>query len=236
MTHSFNSQKFRSKDGNCLLWGCATVAVVGIIGAIALVFAARDGLGVIRDKYTDDAPIELPVSELTEEERTALIERVDEFAELLNNDEATEALILNQDDINGLIQFHPELERFKDKVYITLDGEDVHGQISVPLDEIPGFGGRYFNGSARFDVELENGVAKIFILDATLKGEPVPEEFMTEIRHQNMASDIQQDEDIREGMSKLERIEVTDGQVIVTPKAVAETIIEADTLETEVNP
>ena len=91
------------------------------------------------------------------------------------------------------------------------------GQVRVPLDIFPGFGGRYFNGSATFDVGLKNGRFSVFVIAATLKGEPVPESFIQGIRSENLAGEIHDDPDFEELVDKLDSIVVADGVITITP-------------------
>lgn len=226
-------QHIRSKEGNCWIWGCATLAVVAIVGTIALSLFIRSALIKFKDDYTDVSSVALPVSELTEEERITLIERFDTYAESVNADNETEPLILDSDDINGLIQFHPDFKKFKDRVYVTLKGDELHGEVSVPLDAIPFMGGRYFNGSAVFDVEVKNGVARVFVLEAAVKDESVPEDAMREISKQNLADNFQKDPKIQESLAQLKSVEVKDGKMIITPKSDAKEFQEFEVLETE---
>ncbi|PCJ60634.1 MAG: hypothetical protein COA73_08070 [Candidatus Hydrogenedentota bacterium] len=217
------TRRFASNEGNCFLYGCGILAVCTIIAVIVTVFGARYYMGQLQEKYTEDQPVNLPVIDLSEEEIEILLTRVDSFYEQLQDGTATEPLILDQNDLNSIIQFHPEFTTLSDKVYFTLDGDKVSGQVSVSLGDIPMFGGRYFNGTADFDVSFENGIGKVFVLDATVKGESIPETYIAEARKENLASNMQQDPETQEVMNKIETIEIIDSKIIVTPKDLSQT-------------
>ncbi len=210
--------RLTANDGNCFIYGCAILAVLGIIAVVVAALGTRYYVGQLRENYTEDQAATLPVIDLTDEERDALIARVDAFYDMLKEGTAAEPLILNQNDLNGIIQYHPHFSDLSDKVYFTLDGDKVSGQVSVPLGNIPMFGGRYFNGTADFDVSFEDGVGKVFVLDATVKGEPVPESVMAEARTENLAKDMQNNPDTQEVMDRIDTIDIVDGKIIVTPK------------------
>lgn len=219
-------------EGNCFIWGCATLVLVFILGSIVVFLTVRYGIQQLREKYTDDAPMELPVVEMPQEDLDALIERVDTFSQGLRDDEPVERLVLTQDELNALFQHHPELTDLAGRVYFTIDEDDIlNGQVSVPLEGFPGFGGRYFNGSATFDVAIEQGRFTVFVDSATLKGEPVPDDFMEGIRNQNLAKGMQSDDETRELIEKVEKLEVKDGLITITPVKLKEAAAEGSEAE-----
>ena len=239
-TTSAIGRQIRRNDGNCFLWGCATLALVLVLGSLVAGFTFRYVFQQAREKYTDDEPIDLPVVEMEREELDALIDRVDAFEQGLRDDEPVEALVLTQKDLNALFQHHPELTHFAGRVYVTIEEDDVlTGQVSVPLDFFPGLGGRYFNGSATFDAAIEDGRFTVFVVSATLKGEPVPETFMDGLRGENLAKDLHSDPDTKELIDKIERLEIKDGTITITPanlkKAPAEGAA-AESVEQGANP
>ncbi len=60
---------------------------------------------------------------------------------------ASEPLVLSSDDLNALIEDKPEM---KGKIYVTVEGDEVKGRVSIPLGELglPMVKGRYLNGKA----------------------------------------------------------------------------------------
>lgn len=215
-------RQLKRNDGNCFLWGCATVTLVLVLGSIVAFLTVRYGIQQLREQYTDDAPVELPVVEINEEDLAALIARTDAFEQGLRDDEPLDPLTLTQDEINALFQNHADLEKFAGRVYVTIENDELTGQVSAPLDIFPGFDGRYFNGSATFDVGLENGRFSVFVKSATLKGEPVPESFIQGIRNENLAARIHEDPDSKELIDKLHSIVIAEGAVTITPAKLKE--------------
>ena len=211
------ARQFNADEGNCFLWGCAALVLVAILGTILAGLTFWFMVRQLREKYTETEPVELPVVEIAEEDLEALIQRVDDFAEGLREAGPMDPLTLTQDELNALIQYHPDLDDFAGRVYFTLEDEAVTGQVSVSLDVIPGFGGRYFNGSATFDVALENGRFTVFVNAATFKGEPVPEELMEGIRGENLAGNMNEDDEARELIDKINTLAIENGAVTITP-------------------
>lgn len=213
---AFN-QKIRSNEGNCLIYGCASLVVLGIIGVVIIGYGANRFYNKILD-YTDETAMDLPVVEISDSERDAIIDRFDAWSEAMGDDDGEKTtLSLTEQDINVLIQYHEDMEQISNVVYITINDSIVTGQVSFPLDEIPGFSGRYFNGSADFEIELENGRLYLYTTAASVKGESIPDEVMQQMRNENLAKDLDDNPDTRELIEKIESIEVKDGVVTIVP-------------------
>ena len=207
-----------NESGNVFLWGCAALVALTMFIMLAIFIAAYFGISAIR-KYTSEEPIILPPVDATIEEINAVIERVDTFGNNLDKGQAQESLILTQKDLNILIQHHEELEEIEDYVYLTLEDDEITGQLSVPLDFIPGLRNRYFTGVATFEIEFENQRLEIYVNDAEVNGEAVSEKAMEEIRQENLADELVDGHpELRDHLRNLESIEVVDGQVIIIPR------------------
>ncbi len=80
----------------------------------------------------------------------------------------------------------------KGKFYVSLEGDQLKGEVSVPLRDmgLTMFKGRYLNGSATFNLSFQNGALSVTPQTIIVKGKPVPEEYMQEIRKQNLAASL----------------------------------------------
>ena len=235
------------KGPGCLFWGClisGILFVITVILIIALVFFVRGKIVDVLKEYTEPSAAELPEIQLAEEERQQVVDRWESFRESLDSEEPTE-LVLTSDEFNVVAQhMTPEAA---DHVYFTIEGDELKGQLSVPVGE---FGknflktdqldNRFFNASGTFDVELRDGSFRLFLQSAEVKGEPIPEEALAQVKNQNLAENLADDPEKRELFSKFESIEVKDGKIIMTSKgAEPATEEEADTVidgESEVAP
>lgn len=213
--------KSERRGPGCFLWGCI-IAVVLFVGGLAAVLGGGYYMyAQMRDKYTDTQPMALPEIPLSQEERQSVKERFDQFREAVDAGQATEPLKLNEDEINTLIAESDSEDPMKDSLRVQIEDDTVKGQISVPLDDIPlpGLKGRYFNGTAELRGSLKDGKLEVFIENASVKGEPLPDNVMTELRRENLTAEIMNDPEARKTLEKLESMEVRDGQVIIVPKA-----------------
>ena len=206
---------FGSKDGNCFLYGCAGVVVVGLIGVVVTFFAIRAGFNHLKEQYTSDTGVELPTIEADE----ATVSRVDGWRSAVEAGEDQPALTLTQDDINVLIQHHPELDWLSDNVYVTIEGSDITGDMSLPLDEIPGFRGRYFNGSATFDLSVEDGRLYLYLAGASMNGEAVPEDVMVGFKGTNIVEDLNRDPEFQKLLENVESVTIENSVVTVVPSS-----------------
>lgn len=205
---------FGSRDGNCFLYGCGAAVLLGIGGVIITAVILKRAFDEFKENFTADSAVVLP----RVDDNPDTIARLDEWRKVIESDGEASALTLTQDDLNVLIQHHPDFEALKESVYVTIEGDTVKGDMSFPLDAIPGFSGRYFNGSATFDVSLEDDRVYLYVLGASVKGEEVPEEGLAGVRTTNLAEDFNRDPNMQEALEHVESITVKDGTVTIVPK------------------
>jgi hypothetical protein len=210
-------RKLRANDGSCLVVACIIVVVVVALAVAAGGFAVYQ-VNKVATRYTDTEAIELPLVDMSPEEVDALVARLDGFRTALEAGEANEPFELTQDDLNALIQNDEEFKFFRGKVYLTLKDDRVGGEVSWPLDEIPFMEGRYFNGTATFDVEFRERRPVVYLESASIKGEALPEALMNEVRKENFAAEWSRSEEGREFLKNIETLKVLDGRLIITPK------------------
>ncbi|QDV45324.1 hypothetical protein Enr13x_52000 [Stieleria neptunia] len=205
-----------SGSGNGCLWGCLIAGGLFIGSILCAGFGGYWFLSNQIAKYTSETPIDLPTVEYSEEDLAELDARVETFREKLDAGETPEEdLVLTADDINALISKN---EDFKGKVYVKIENNQVEGDVSIPLDKLPMGKGRYFNGSATFDVAMDGGVLIVTVDQAELNGEPLPDEFMQAMRQENLAKDVYKDPENAKFMSRFEDIRIEDDKFILRVK------------------
>ena len=202
----------------CLLYGCLFVVLAFILLAIALGVGGYLFVKNQVSKYTSETPMAMPVVEVTEAELAEIQGRVESFQEKIEagvEEEEPEpmTLVLTDDEINALITKDPNL---KGRVHVTITEGQVTGEVSIPTDMLPIAKGRYFNATATLDVALEKGVLIVTLADATVKGQPLPQSFVDELRNQNLAKDNYKDPEVAKLLSQFDRLEVGDGQITLT--------------------
>lgn len=213
----------RKKRG-CWFYGCFTLAVIAVIGGILTYFAIRYGMkqvNLLKEQYTDTKPETIETVTLPPDQMTNLLVRVSGFKDALEKQNAPVELVLTADEINALIANDPDFKALAGSLYIMLEGDQIKGKVSYPL---PDFGplklkGRYLNGLANLKVSLENGELLVKLQDVEVKGKPLPETFMQELRKENLAKDATNDPETSKAIEKFDSIRVEDGKLILKNRA-----------------
>ena len=213
-----NDQPPKPRRG-CLFYGCITgvVLLVIVLGALMI------GLHYVKtlvNRYTDTKPVELPTVQVSQAEAAQMKERFEAFQQAVREQRATKPLVLSADDINALITSGGEQQAWKGKVYVSLDGDQLKGELSVPLQDVglSAFAGRYLNGSATFNLSFRDGRLSITPQTILAKGQPIPDVFMQQIRKQNLAIALTNDPSAAAVLKGLEQIQVKEGKLVIEPK------------------
>ena len=213
------------KSGHgCFFYGCITAIVLAVIGLILLILGIYFGISWL-DKtiksYTSTTPVVLPKVNYTEEDVKDFEARRKAYQDAVDKGEAAE-LVLSADDINAWIDREPN---FKGLAYITIEGDKISGQLSVPLDNfnLPfGLGkGRFFNGSATITVSLRDGELIVHAKEFQLNGQAPAGDFMNQFSRENLAKEWAKQPENAEMLKHLDSIEVKDGKIHVKARAAA---------------
>ena len=206
------------KRRGCLFYGCLTVAVIFLAGAITTYFAGRYVYNKVFS-YTSSAPAALPKAEMPADKFAELQQRVARFGDALKDQKTSQTLSLTADELNALFANDPAFKDFKDKFHVALDGNKIRGSLSLPLKGIGwGLDGRYLNGAATLKVGMLNGQLIVNLDALEVNGQPVSEKIMTNLRLKNLAEDALRNPRNAETIQKLENIEVKDGRINIATK------------------
>ena len=230
----------QSSNRGCL-FGCLIAAGL-VVGS--LVCAGVGGYWFVSKqiaKYTSDTPLELPTVEYSEQQLAELEQRMESFGEVVDQSVAEDSgaktasedgvtaedgvtsnaaappteLVLTAEEINAMICKNADL---RGKIFVKIENDQVSGDVSFPLDQLPGGKGRYFNGSATFDVSMQNGRLVVILVDASVNGDPVPPDFVDAMAGENLAKDMYRDPKQRKILEKFESIKVEGDRVIMELK------------------
>jgi hypothetical protein len=209
------------RQRGCFFYGCIIASVLAVLMLILLgilAFVAYRAMTQYIEQYTSTTPVTLPKVDMPEEARQALKDRVEAFRKAVNAGTPSEPLVLTSDDLNVLIS---ENEDLKGAIYVTVEGDEVKGKVSFPLDKlnIGMVRGRYLNGEADLKASLKDGVLIVTLDSIEVNGKRPPEEFLQGMRQQNLAKDAYKDQQTAEMMRKLESLEIKDGKIILKVRA-----------------
>jgi hypothetical protein len=213
------------KKRGCFFYGCIVsmvLLVVLLVGAFLVVRYAAGRFNALVAEYTDTSPMALPKVDMPADEYAKLKDRVAAFQKALDAHTNSLQLVLTSRDLNALLANSSNGVDFKDKVYVSLEGNQTKGQISMPLDQVHipliNTKGRYLNGSGTFDVSITNGVLTVVVQSLEAKGKPLPEKFMAGVRNQNWAEKANSDPQQSATINQIQSLQVKDSTLIITPK------------------
>jgi hypothetical protein len=154
---------------------------------------------------------------LPDDQRQALDDRWKAFKTAVDKGEAAE-IVLTADDVNALIAEKPEL---KGKIYISIDDDQVSGQVSIPLDDIgfPLTKGRFLNGTTALTVSIDYGHLDVRMKSIEVNGKSPPPDVMTKLGQQNLAKDVKFDDETGAKLRQIESLEVKDGKITLKARA-----------------
>jgi hypothetical protein len=203
----------------CFFYGCIT----GVVLLVMVLGALLTGLHYVKklvNSFTDTQPIELPTVQMSQAEIDKLKQRFETFQQEIREGRLTKPLTLTADDINALIASGAEWKTLKGKFYIRTEGDQLKGDVSVPLQEVglAMFKGRYLNGRATFDLVFSNGALVVTPRNILVRGKPLPEVYMQEIRKQNLAVGLTNQPAAVAVLKGLQDIRVEAGNLVIVPK------------------
>ena len=206
------SQSAPKKRG-CFFYGCLSLVVLFLIGAVAAYLAYRS-IQRMALNLTETAPTQLERAELPPEEQAALERRVNAFGDALEHGTNVQELVLNSAEINALLA---RKKKVADRIFVVIDEDRLTGKLSLPLWNIGPFRlkGRYLNGEATLKASLENGALIVKVDEVRVKGKPLPDPIMSGLKEQNLAADLQSDAETAERMRRFDSITITNGTVVL---------------------
>lgn len=203
----------------CFFYGCIALIVTVLvlaIGAVVLVRFAKSKVDQVVAEYTDPTPMQLEKGDASPAKLNAVQTRIDAFRQGLASGQPQE-LAFTADELNTLLAGQPDLQEFANMVYVIIEGDQLKGNISYPLPDVPPFKlkGRYLNGLATFDVKVTKGDADIHIRDITTKGKPLPPEVLDQLRKVDLADHLIEDQQAASAIRQIDSVEVKDGKLII---------------------
>ncbi|MEZ6091108.1 MAG: hypothetical protein R3C05_24420 [Pirellulaceae bacterium] len=204
-----NAIPVQKSGKGCFFYGCLASVVL-----IVLILVCSGGvywyaMGQFQ-KYTSATPQELPVVELEEAELQELEGRVDGFKNKLESGATVEPLILTADEINAMIARDEDV---RGKVFVKINDGQITGDVSIPIAN------RYLNASASFEASIVNDNLFVNLKSASVKGEPVPQEFIDQMGAENLAKEFNKNPEASKVIKRLESISIEGDKIILIPKA-----------------
>jgi len=216
------SNSERQKKGGCgktLAIGCFTVILLLAVGGFFAYRGAMKLANKIAAEYASNAPASLPIEAASQKEVAEISSRVTAFVQAVKAGQTGQELTLTSRDVNVLLQKNSDYPFLTGKIYVTLEGNRILGDASIPLKTLgKDFENRWINGTGTFRVETAAGRLLIFIDSLTVRGKPLPESFMAGLRNKNFAEEAMKKAEFAELFNKLDSITVRDGKLRLVSK------------------
>ncbi len=168
--------------------------------------------------YTVTQPQALPAVDTSPAAMARLKAKWKNFVGTLNDAQAApQPLQLSNEEIN---QFFSQVPALKDTVRARMEGNQLKGQFSVPLDNTKQsrLKGRYFCGEATFNLQFEAGFPTLTLASLQANGKPLPHWLVSKIGAANLVEALDKDINAKEVMAHLKNIEVRDGSLVLVPE------------------
>jgi hypothetical protein len=215
------------KRRGCFFYGCAISLMLLVVIGVAAIFVVRAVLqkanGMILE-YTEDHAVTLPKAEISGEELKALNARVAAFNAAADAHANPPPLVLSGRDINALVDNDPDLSKYREEFYISIEGNEVKGQVSLPFDQfiktrLLTTEGRYLNGSGNFHTAITNGQLFVNIESMEVRGKPLSGQILDAARQSNLAMNFNNSTNAVVFLKRYDSLEVTNGQMIIHAKS-----------------
>src|SRR5262245_17441653 len=176
----------RKKGLGCFARGCVILLVFAIVLAIACFAGMYWGLyrhsalfygsyWLAKTRSIAQAPTPIPEFSTSEQQIRNVSERWQDFEQKTRAGQPAE-IELSADDINGLIATSADAHG---KVFVAIDGNQLHLQTSVPIGEFLGRHGYYFNGDVTIELNGAQSPDNPQFSRITINGEQVPTDFLS---------------------------------------------------------
>jgi hypothetical protein len=209
----------RRKGLGCFARGCLTLSIFAIVLAIAGFAGLYWGLHrnsalfygsywLAKTRSLAQAPTPVPEFNASDQQIQLVQERWEDFEQKARAGQPAE-IELSADDINALIAAS---EGTRGKVFVSINGNQLRLQVSVPMGGFLGRPGYYFNG----DVIIEAKGAQLLdnprFSRITINGEQVPTDFLGwKYRYRQLREYLAEQANAYE----VGTIEIRDGKVIL---------------------
>jgi len=208
----------RSGPRRSRLKGCLIAAGIGL-GVVVLVVAIVAGIAAwqfrrLRSEFTDTELKPLPIAEVDAETARRLGRSAEQFGRALKENRRGE-FTFTETQINQLIATLPDTQGLRGHATVAVAGDQLKVQTGVPLQQVPGFQGRYLNAEFTVDARIENGQLQVYVREVTVRGQPLPAVLVNRLRTQDLADRVLQDPDTRRFFSHIRTLHVANGAVQV---------------------
>ncbi|MCC6954034.1 MAG: hypothetical protein IT290_07940 [Deltaproteobacteria bacterium] len=199
----------------CFFYGCLTTFIVMILLVLGAYFAFQSITTRFIEAYTADFPAPIQEVPASPDLLVSARQKMDLLTDRTSSD--TAPIELTDEEVTVLVANSELARQLGAKIRIRFEPSAALADVSIPLEPL-GHPGRYFNGSAVFDLTLQDSLINVQVKDVTVGREPVPSDVLEKIRSRNILND-ELEKQGRYGRSrKFERLELQSGKLVFFPQ------------------
>ena len=203
--------------------GCLITLLIGGLLAYLAFVKVKEAAVSLLDKFSSTSPVVFSAPPADQATIDSVLKRFDDFTEAMKEGRDVAPLALSGEEINLLINYHPEWKELAGHTSVSIDEDKLRCQVSVPLDSLnPFLKGRYFNGDATIRLGLADGKLETYVDDLRVGGKPLPPEVMTELKSANLFQDQHRNPELEELTRSIEAIRIENGRLIIVPQPASE--------------
>jgi hypothetical protein len=196
----------------CLFWGCLTLAVVLLVLLIGFGVAVYFTLQHFIEHHTADRPLDIAVVELPEDQMRALEARFEAFEKSIQQGQQPPDLEISARELNALVAQDPDL---RGRVFVRIADGKIGGDLSLPMDDVPGGRGRYLNASVDFHVAIDGGSLIVTLADAKVNGAALPPPILKSVAGKNLAEGVSERRENAEVLRQFESLRIVDDKILL---------------------
>lgn len=202
--------------------GCGCFGTGCIIALVVLLIAGAIGIGFgmwifnSLKAYTSDKPIDIPTVQATDAEYEAVKQKLKSFKQAANTGQAS-MIQLTDREINILIAKDPDFAEAKGHVYVEIADGTMHAKVSIPLDWLPLFNGRFLNGDVKCKPNAEGGMARINIQEIKVGDKTAPAEFLKSFED-GFNRSFNEGENTQKVMERIKSVQIINNTILIETK------------------
>jgi hypothetical protein len=205
--------------------GLATFLLVLLGIILGIYFGTRKAIEYAVENYTTNAPAAIPTLQLSQADQSATAKRLQmQIGEVLSAKGPRE-VVLSERDLNILMAHSPDLEKYKNQIYLKPDGDQLRAFISLPLDQFQPWkefskkmagekwNGRYLNGMAILNLSVTNETIHVFPKKVVVRATTLPDDFIKRFPWDTLTDQANTSPEIKKLLDQIESIETRDSNL-----------------------
>ena len=124
----------KTSGRGCFLYGCLSLILIAVLLLVVGFLGLRYFINANIQRFTAAEPQQFEAASLPDAELKQLQQRLTDFGRALGQTNAPAQVSMTGPELNAVLATEPATAKWKDIVRVRLQGDQVRGEISLPLD------------------------------------------------------------------------------------------------------